>query len=198
MIWVIGGGIALMMYDNKTLFSLVNARHTPAADVLMLYITYIGEGVISAIALLMLLALPSFRNWWYFTAAVLTNAIPPFVIQAIKRSVDAPRPLKYFNEAPWIHTLPHWERLMEHSFPSGHTCAAFCLFSFLAVLLKPGYRWIGILFFVLAMLVGYSRLYLAAHFFADAYAGSIIGTTFTVMVVAVLNHYQGYFFKPKH
>jgi len=194
-LWVIGGGIALMTYDNRILFEAVNGRHTPTADVLMQYTTYMGEGALSAVLLLVLLGMASLRNWWYFTAAVLTNVIPPFIIQMVKRSVDAPRPLKYFNEAPWIHTLPQWDRLMEHSFPSGHTCAAFCLFSFLAILLKPGYRWIGVLLFALALLVGYSRLYLAAHFFADAYAGSIIGTIFTVLVITLLNRYKGYFLK---
>jgi len=84
---------------------------------------------------------------------------------------------------------------MEHSFPSGHTCAAFCLFSFLAMLLKPGYKWIGLIFFTFALLVGYSRLYLAAHFFIDAYVGSLMGATFTAVVIALLNHWQGYFFK---
>jgi membrane-associated phospholipid phosphatase len=42
--------------------------------------------------------------------------------------------------------------------------------------LKP----ISILFFLLAIACGYSRLYLGQHFFADVYAGSIVGTLLSV------------------
>jgi len=103
--------------------------------------------------------------------------------------------LNYFKEAPWIHTLPEWERLMERSFPSGHTAAAFCLFTFLAFILTPRYKWLGIVFFILAMLVGYSRLYLAAHFFHDVYFGSLFAVLFTILVVAIMRRYPHYFYR---
>lgn len=196
-IWVIGGGIALTMFDNKTLFAAFNTHYSEAGDIIMLYTTWLGEGVFSAIVLLLLLGVSSLRNWWYFLAAVLTNGLPPLFIQAIKTNVGAPRPLKYFNEADWIHILPVWPRLMERSFPSGHTCAAFCLFSFLAILLPAKHRAWGTVLFMLAILVGYSRMYLAAHFFADVYAGSIIGTLFILVVMAIMHHYQDRFFKEK-
>ncbi|RYE25296.1 MAG: phosphatase PAP2 family protein [Sphingobacteriales bacterium] len=195
--WVLLGGIALLNYDSRTLFSLVNMHYTATTDLLMYYITMLGEGVISGIVLLLLLFKRTFRNWWYFAAAVLSNALPPFIIQTVKHSVQAPRPLNYFKEADWIHTLPEWPRLMNNSFPSGHTCAAFCFFTLVAILLRSGYKWVGFLFFALAILVAYSRLYLAAHFFIDVYVGSILGVIFTVLIIFLLNKYQGYFFKQK-
>jgi membrane-associated phospholipid phosphatase len=72
--------------------------------------------------------------------------------------------------------------LLRHSFPSGHTCAAFSLFTFLSLLASARYQPLGLLFFILAALVGYTRMYLAAHFFADVYAGSILGTIGTILL----------------
>ena len=197
LLWVSLGGIALLIYDEKVLFASVNAHYYSSTDVLMYYVTTLGEGIISGVVLLLLLYMRSFRNWWYFSAAMLSNVLPPFIIQVIKHSVKAPRPLNYFKGAQWIHILPEWPRLMNNSFPSGHTCAAFCFFTLIAIFLRPGYKWLGMVFFFLAMLVAYSRLYLAAHFFIDVYVGSIIGTIFTTLIIFLLNRYQGYFFKQK-
>lgn len=194
-VWVVLGGIAQLFYDRQVLFAIVNTHHTTTLDVLMVWITRMGEGVFGTIILLLLLAKPTFRNWWYFSAAFLCNALPALIVQAVKSSVNAPRPLSYFNEASWIHTLPEWERLMERSFPSGHTCAAFCLFTFLAFILIPKHKWLGAVFFILALLVGYSRIYLAAHFFNDVYFGSVFGTLFTILVVLIMRRYPDYFYR---
>jgi membrane-associated phospholipid phosphatase len=45
----------------------------------------------------------------------------------------------------------------------------------------PDTKKFGALFFVLAMGVGYSRMYLAAHFFSDVYVGSVLGTGITTI-----------------
>ncbi len=193
MIWVVLGGVAMIFFDRQILFAMVNTHHTSLLDEVMEYITKMGEGVFGAIILLLLLALRSFRNWWYFAAALICNVVPALLTQMVKSMVNAPRPLKYFQEAPWIHTSPHWERLMERSFPSGHTCAAFCLYCFLSFVLTPKYKWLGSVFFVLALLVGYSRLYLAAHFFSDVYVGSLLGVFFTILVVTIMQKYPHYF-----
>jgi membrane-associated phospholipid phosphatase len=161
----------------------------------MANVTAMGEGPFIAIMLMLLLARPSFRNWWFVITAIFSNAIPAMLTQAVKSTVNAPRPLNYYKEAPWIHVSPDWERFMDRSFPSGHTAGAFCLFCFLAILLPPRYKAWGLLFFVLALAVGYSRMYLAAHFFIDVYVGSIIATVFVVGVVALMNRHQGRFFK---
>lgn len=193
-VWIVLAGFAQLLFSRQQLFSLFNVYHSSIGDMLMVNITLLGEGVFSTILLLVLFGIKSFRNWWYFLSAVFTNLLPVGIIQIIKYAVDAPRPLKYFNEAPWIHTTPEWPRLMEHSFPSGHTSAAFCLFTYLSLLLPPRYRWLGAFFFLFAISVAYSRMYLAAHFFADVYVGSIIGGIFTIGIIAIMNRLRGRFF----
>lgn len=197
LLWVCGGGVLLIVYDKDTLFYTINSTVLPLLNVIMPFITYLGEGWLIVVTLLTLLGFNRFRNWWYFTAAVLSNVLPSIFTQIIKSSVQAPRPLKYFNELQWVHTLPDWPRLMERSFPSGHTCGAFSLFCFLSLLLPERQRYYGLFFFFLALMVGYSRIYLAAHFFEDVYVGSIIGSLVSILTVSIMNKYTHLFFASK-
>jgi membrane-associated phospholipid phosphatase len=194
-VWVVSGGIVLISLDRQTLFAFANTHHSSFLDGLMVYITSMGEGFFACLVLLILLGRPSLRNWWYFLTAAMTNILPNICTQLIKNGVHAPRPLNYFNNAPWIHIDDRWPHLMNNSFPSGHTTSAFCLFSFLAFLLPPRYKKLGFVFFLAGIAVAYSRMYLAAHFFLDVYVGSIIATIFTAVIVAFMNRHQGRFFK---
>jgi membrane-associated phospholipid phosphatase len=194
-VWCLLGGIAILTFDEEFLFAFFNTHHTPILDIAMVFITRMGEGVFGGIVLLVLVALRGFRNWWYFTAAILCNVLPAVLTQVIKSWIDAPRPMSVYKDADWIHHLPEWETLLSRSFPSGHTCAAFCLYAFLAFVLTPKYKWYGTIFFALALLVGYSRMYLAAHFFLDVYIGSIFGVFFTILVVSLMKRYNHYFLK---
>jgi membrane-associated phospholipid phosphatase len=194
-IWVILGGIALLMFSRQQLFAAFNTHHTSTMDAFMHTFTDLGEGTYTTVVVLVLMGLKAFRNWWYVIAALLTNAFPNILVQIIKSSVNAPRPLNYFRDAPWIHTLPEWPRLMERSFPSGHSSSAFCFFCFMAMLLPRRYRPFGLLFFFMALTVGYSRMYLAAHFFLDVYVGSVIAVVFVVLVMAIMNRYKSRFIK---
>ena len=186
LIWIIGGGVALALFDHRSLFAVVNTHHNLVFDYLMVYVTKLGEGFLGIIIMLVLLFKKSFRNRHYFFAALLCNAIPAILVQIIKAYYNEPRPMAVFNKANWIHFLPQWEVLMENSFPSGHTSAAFCLFAFLSMFLTKRFKKFGFLFFLLALFVAYSRLYLAAHFFLDVYVSSILGVSFTVFVIYFL------------
>lgn len=189
-LWVVVGGVLLIVFDQQTLFAFFNTHHSSIMDEVMYKITWMGEGTLSAIVLLSLFGMASLRNWWYAGLAIVCNIIPSLVItQLLKNAVDAPRPLNLFKGATWVHYEAIWPLLMEHSFPSGHTCAAFSLFALLAMLLKEKYQAWGIVFFILALLVGYSRMYLAAHFFLDVYVGSIIGTLFVILAIYVMRRY---------
>lgn len=60
------------------------------------------------------------------------------------------------------------------SFPSGHTIAVFCVLPFLSKAFpKP-----KIIFWVIAILIGFSRIYLGVHYLSDVIAGAFIGYLF--------------------
>lgn len=194
-LWVVVGGVALAVSDKETLFRTFNTNHTSLLDSIMQGITSLGEGWFIAIVLLLLFGYSSLRNWWYFITAAAATILPTIFTQILKSYFGAARPLKYFNEAAWIHTLPEWPRLMERSFPSGHSCGAFSLYCLLSMLLAPRYKWLGAICFIFAISTAYSRMYLAAHFFEDVYAGSIIGVCIATGVVAAMNSIAPYLFK---
>ena len=196
-LWVIVGGWLLSSFSGKDLFFFINSRYTPYTDVIMYYTTWIGQGVVITTILALLMLIPRYRTWWYFIAALLCNLLPFFLQQTLKSYYDSPRPINVFKHAAWIHRAADWPELLYRSYPSGHTEGAFCFLCFLSLILPPRYRVLGVLFFIIAMFVGYSRVYLAAHFFADVYAGSIVGTVFCTLIYSVTALLKDRFFEKK-
>jgi membrane-associated phospholipid phosphatase len=197
LVWV---AVGYTMIDPKYLqryFALINTHNTPFTDVLMYYATDLGEGLIITVIMILMLGFSALRNWWFALSALLCNLLPALLTQIVKHATVAPRPLKYFGEPAWVHIEPSWPHLYSQSFPSGHTTGAFSMFCFLSLLLPARYKYFGFIFFLMALLVGYSRIYLAAHFLEDVYAGSLIGCIGTLLIFAIMKHYQKYFFKQK-
>ncbi len=64
--------------------------------------------------------------------------------------------------------------LSDHSFPSGHTAAAFAA----AFALFLFHKRAGSAALILALLMGFSRLYLFVHFPSDVIAGALLGLIF--------------------
>ena len=86
---------------------------------------------------------------------------------------DEPRPTKAIADNSLIHTVPNVELHTISSFPSGHTATVFCFYLLFCLLLSK--RWWLVSGLIFAMLVGYSRIYLAQHFPLDVAAGIIVG-----------------------
>jgi len=186
LIWFFAGGILLLFTDKGTVFRWVNNFYTDMSDMFFETVTYFGEGTIIIPVLILIMIFPQFRNWRYIIAAIIANVGTLIISQAIKSIVNAPRPLNYFQDAPWIHIADTWEKHYHRSFPSGHTAGAFAFFCFLSLLLGEKYRAWGFVFFITAFLVGYSRLYLAVHFFADVYVGSVLGVALSMVTIGLV------------
>jgi membrane-associated phospholipid phosphatase len=95
------------------------------------------------------------------------------------------RPYAYFHKLEKLDLLVPVEGVVMHSgatsFPSGHTMAAFGLFTFLA-LLAPSRKVLSLLWLFLAAMVGISRIYLGQHFLEDVLAGALLGTLLALMI----------------
>jgi len=196
LLWVLLGAFWQWTYDKQLLFSYVNNRYNDLLDTVMIILTNMGEGILILPVLLLLLLKKEYRNLRFIGAALFANIGAFLFSQALKSYYDFPRPLNYFHEAKWIHIAHDWERYFHRSFPSGHATGAFAFFSFLSFLLKPHHKGWGVFFFALALLVAYSRLYLAAHFFADVYVGSIIGVFFSTLAITLF--YQKPYLRNQH
>ncbi|HCO62912.1 MAG TPA: phosphatase PAP2 family protein [Clostridiales bacterium] len=87
---------------------------------------------------------------------------------------------------PWV-VMEGFEALVKsadpHSFPSGHSCAAFAFGVALAMALPQ--RWAKVLALAAAVLMAFSRLYVGVHFPSDVAAGSLIGAVCGVAGVGI-------------
>ncbi len=124
----------------------------------------------------------SFRKTVSILAVI---AITMIITSLAKTFFYHPRPVLYFHQLDRLAELIPVDGaplLTGHSsFPSGHTMAAFSIFTLLALQSKHK-GGIGALFLLLATAVGLSRIYLGQHFLKDAIAGSIFGVTIALVL----------------
>ncbi len=77
---------------------------------------------------------------------------------------------------------------------SAHAANSFAVASFFTFLLKPKFRYIGLLLFFWAIIVAYSRIYIGVHFPLDVFTGAVIGLgmswLFAKLYIFSLHKYQ--------
>jgi len=180
-----------LVYTKAEIYFAVNSFNNPIADSLEPYITDIGNGW-TCIAIAALCALFNYRKAFLLATAYGVTSISA---QILKYIFDTPRPLLYFqDQVGRIHLVKGVEMLRVHSFPSGHTVSAFTI-GVIFTYWSKNKAW-GPLFLLIAIMVGYSRMYLSEHFFEDVTAGSVIGTILTVIWIYWLDN-KAFLQRPK-
>jgi membrane-associated phospholipid phosphatase len=168
-------------YSREEIFFAVNSHNFAFGDIIAPYLTDLGNGW-TTIALAATLLLFNYAR--AFIMAVV-YAITSITAQIIKHIFDAPRPKLYFkDQLSQIHFVKGVDILSLHSFPSGHTVTAFST-TLLITYWCRNKGW-GLPLLLLAMMVGYSRMYLSEHFFEDVTAGSTIGVVITICLITLL------------
>ncbi len=176
-------GTLQWFYTQEQLMQWVNSRNSPVADLLLPYVTYMGDGVFFVVVCIIL----AIFNWRIglmgFASFVLSSLTSEFFKKIIFDG--SPRPLKFFEHSTFeYHIIKGLDIHSYNSFPSGHTTTAFAMFGLLAFLDHRKDR--GIFWLFLGLLTGYSRVYLFQHFVADVFAGSLIGTASSVIIYLLM------------
>ncbi|MGZ3752997.1 MAG: phosphatase PAP2 family protein [Mucilaginibacter sp.] len=162
--------------SREEIYYAVNHNYNAFYDEIAPYVTDLGNGW-TAVAISAVLILFSYRK---ALIVVTAWAITAIAAQIAKFIFDAPRPKMYFkDQLSRIHFVKGVDILSFHSFPSGHTVTAFSLAVIFTYWSKN--KALGPVFLLLAIMVGYSRMYLSEHFFEDVTVGSVIGVIITVM-----------------
>lgn len=177
--------IVKIFCSREAIFFGVNSLNSPFADFIAPFVTDIGNGW-TIIVLAALLALFNFRAAFLMISSY---ALTSLLAQVIKNIVKAPRPKLYFqHQLSHIHFVQGQYVDTYNSFPSGHTVTAFSAAVTAAYLCKNK-QW-SILFLLIAVAVGYSRIYLSEHFFEDVMAGSAIGVFITIFWIRWIDSRQ--------
>jgi len=179
-------GIFIITSFEKGQFELwFNRQHRPEFDYFFFYITYLGDGIGSAILVLLLLL----RRIYYGILGALSVITSTIIAQGMKRVMfsEFPRPVKFFEKKVQLHLIDGLEIHEFYSFPSGHSSGAFAVFILLCLISKDKI-W-TLCYFTLALMVALSRIYLMQHFFIDTFFGAIIGTLSAVFVYFYI-HYK--------
>lgn len=185
-LFIIIGGIVQLFYTKIELFSFINGNYHSVADSFFKYVTHIGDGLFY-IATIILLALVSYRK---AAIALSCYALSSGIAQLLKKVVftDSLRPKAFFEKSSYaIHIVEGVTLHSYNSFPSGHATSAFSLFCLLSILTRN--KRLGYVWFCLALLSSYSRVYLSQHFFGDIYFGSFIGVVSTVAIYYWLDNF---------
>lgn len=166
---------------NEESFLLLNANMGKTADTFFTYITYLGDGIVWLVLLLFIWFILKRKD--AILLIVSTFLLSTIIVQLFKYIIapDSLRPIKFIKDTSLIHTVPGVTIHTVSSFPSGHSATAFCIYLILCMLVQK--RWWLLIGIIYALLVSYSRIYLAQHFPED------VGGGITTAIVSVVVSY---------
>ncbi len=163
-------------FDNRILSLIQRRLRCNFLDKLMPIITGLGTfGILWGATMLAFLGSNRYRRigmLLFFTllfSSVLTNLV-------LKLLVARPRPCHMQMEIPLLISRP-----LDFSFPSGHTTTSFAA----ATVILHANEVLGVIAFVLAALISFSRLYLFVHFPSDVAAGILFGLLSSYIILSI-------------
>lgn len=178
------GAYLLFTVAKGGVLTTLNDQYSWFWNQFFFYITLLGTGIPTLIVCIGLL----FYRFGHALLLFVSTGLSALTTQLCKRFLfeEVKRPKHYFDNEIFaqLDKVPGLYINAYHSFPSGHTTIAFATCCALTLLVSDK-RW-GVVFFLIALLTGLSRVYLLQHFFIDIYGGAIVGTFVSLMVFAIL------------
>ena len=166
-------GLLLWKYDFEILFFIKDHIRNGFLDVVVPFYTNLGDdGIIwIAVGLVMLVLKKTRKCGIMVLAALLVMLVLNNII--LKNLIARPRPCATYPELVELVKIPH-----SYSFPSGHTVSAMAV----AFTILTQHKKLGIVAFVMALLMGLSRLYVGVHFPTDVFGGIIVGALIALII----------------
>ena len=169
--------ILLTVFSKSEIHIWLNKYNSGFFDFFFKYFTNVGDGLFVVLISILLL----FYRYGMALLVFCTYSISGILTQILKRFAfpEVVRPKIFFEGNDNLHFIKGVYLNTSNSFPSGHTTSAFAMFLCFALVAKNKY--LQVTFFILACLVGYSRMYLSQHFLVDVLGGSFVGV-FVVLI----------------
>ncbi|MBL0182280.1 MAG: phosphatase PAP2 family protein [Chitinophagaceae bacterium] len=175
----IAGGLFLLLYGKEYTFLSLNSYHPFFLNVFFINYTFMGDGIF-AICLIGLMFF-YFKNKQHGFALLYAFLFSGLVTQVLKNLISSPRPKIYFEQGTYLHFIDGVTLSGSSGFPSGHTATAFAIATAMILMMKN--KNLQLLVLIAAIMVGYSRIYLAQHFLSDVLVGMIIGSAAGISAV---------------
>lgn len=176
---LISGVSLLSAYGKEATFLSLNSFHPFYLNVFFINYTFVGDGIFALCLIGMMFFYYKKKQQGF--ALLYSFLISGIAAQLIKNLVNSPRPKLYFEAGQYLHFIDGVSLANNSSFPSGHTATAFAIATVMAIMIKnKNWQW---LILPAALLVGYSRIYLAQHFLSDVLVGLVIGSASGVLAV---------------
>ncbi|WP_299483566.1 bifunctional DedA family/phosphatase PAP2 family protein [uncultured Roseibium sp.] len=159
-----------MVRADLSILNFFDSLRTPVGDKIMVFFTTLGDGVVvTAVTLAVAVYLFVRKAWRRGIGFIIAMAGTAMFVPLFKLLLHRSRPIELYAGAD------------AYSFPSGHATLTAVLFGICAVLIAHDLnRWLkATVFTVIATLVitiGFSRVYLGAHWMSDVLAGLLFGT----------------------
>ncbi len=163
--------VFLILFGKTQSFFILNNYHTSSLNLFFEKFTFLGDGIFALILFIFLLFF--INRKMQAIAILLAFLMSGIAAQIIKKVVAAPRPKLFFQHGEYANFIDGVTLASYTSFPSGHTATAFAIATIIALSLKENK--LKLLMLLIAILVAYSRIYLAQHFLGDVLAGAFIG-----------------------
>jgi undecaprenyl-diphosphatase len=185
--WLIGIAIAataigVSFHFDDSVRDFMMQHQNPAMRNFMRYVSLLGDWPTHAAVGLVLLGLAWRRRsqeWTrIFLAMLLAMMLAGVAGTVIKRTTPRARP-SVQTDARWGG--PRFSSKY-HSFPSGHVGASTAFFGVLLI----ARRRIGLACLPIPILIGFSRMYIGAHYLSDVVCAAVLGILCAVLVARVL------------
>lgn len=153
--------------DSRIYLFINHLPHTPVSDAIALVLSGCGNAWIFWALFFFLMLLWIWKKQYWFPLLFGTTIGITYVFSEVflKNIIRRMRPSMVLD-AVMVHMSP-----LDYSFPSTHAAVAFAV----AVLLSEKRPNMRVLFFTLAVLVSFSRIYIGAHYPLDVVAGCLLG-----------------------
>jgi membrane-associated phospholipid phosphatase len=183
-----GAGLIFLGYHGKsTSYLILNQWLKPELNDIIPWTNWIGDGKFAISIGIAFLIFRKSRELGI--SLIISYLISGLIAQLLKRIILLPRPEAFFKKIAYSDIILNQGNInLFHSFPSGHTTTAFAM----AAVFSYYYRVAGlqVVFSLLAIIAGFSRIYLGQHFLTDVLAGMVLGTGISICTMLFIRKWH--------